>query len=233
MGAFNFSVQSDLSVGVVMPCFSDDEIEEYRQSQEYDFGEAVTSEEAEKWLYEAEDEEITYKYNHALKFQSLMMAYIGSEFWGLGDWFDLVEGADDALSIEIEEGYHDGFQMYLQVKGADDLIEEILQEVSYRKGWFKNYDRSLFREISGFNNTKELKAHLLKVEAVCRAALAVYAWDYGLGLTSGGWCGGVSFEGVAAEKDRLIAECDPQMWQAFKQWWANNWDNYFSNKFIH
>lgn len=222
MGTFNFSRVAGVSVGVTMPIFSDEDIAEEIKFWHNEQGEDVDEQFALDGLIAAANDEISRQYNHALKWRKMVNDWVNTQLWR-GD------ETDHALSIGIEEGYYDGFQLYIE-DNTEAMIDEVLAETEYRAGteyWFNKYEHSIFDDICGFKNTKELRQHARKVENILSAALCNYAYDYGLGFTSGGWCGGVSYDNVKRELGEWLALCDSDLWEDFLKWCKDKNYRYF------
>lgn len=209
MGSYNFSIQQDISVGLVFPDIEDKDVEEFRDDYSEINVVELRFEEAKKLLEEQEHEYIGDEMENAKVFVDRLNWYVSSQVEGLEDYFS------DEVRVELEVGYYEGWQIYLVADDTDTITDAILSDVKDHKFMGYAYEHSYFRELTGFDNPKEVKARLESTIKVLRRAIIEYAYDNGLGLTSGGWCGGLDKAGVALQRDAYRADCDEKDWDRF------------------
>lgn len=212
MGSYNFSIQQDIAVGLVFPDIEDKDVEEFRADYLEINEVGLSFEEAKKLLEEQEHEDIGEGMDNARVFVDRLNGYVSSQVAGLENYFS------GEIRVELEVGYYAGWQIYLAVDDTETITNEILLDVEGYKFMGYAYEHSYFRELTGFDNTKEVKARLESTIKVLRRAIIEYAGDNSLGLTSGGWCGGCDKAGVAAQRDTYIAECGEKDWEGFSSW---------------
>lgn len=209
MGSYNFSIQPDIAVGLVFPEIEDKDVEEFMDDYSDATGTGLSFEEAEKMLESQEHEHIGEEMDNARVFVDRLNWYVSSQVGGLEDYFS------DEVRVELEVGYYEGWQIYLVADDTDTITDAILSDVKDHKFMGYAYEHSYFRELTGFDNTKEVKARLEGTAKVLRRAIIEYAYDNRLGLTSGGWCGGLDKTGVALQRDACRADCDEKDWDRF------------------
>ena len=164
MGAFNFSIQAGLTVGLTNQHYTDDEIEQCAQENEID---TCT---AREWLAEQDFDTIAEAKEAADNF-----------VYKLNGWLDSVidlgfENTTDSLyRAVVEIGYYDGFQIYIEDMDGDDG-EHLLNHLTE---WDK-----LPMELDPSEKLID------KVYATAQFILIDYAKRAGLGITAGGWTGG-------------------------------------------
>lgn len=209
MGSYNFSIQPDIAVGLVFPDIENKDVEEFRDDYSEINAVELRFEEAKKLLEEQEHEHIGEEMDNARVFVDRLNWYLSSQVEGLENYFN------NEIRVELEVGYYEGWQIYLVADDTDTITDAILSDVESHKFMGVFYEHSYFRELTGFDNTKEVKSQLESTVKVLRRAIIEYAYDNGLGLTSGGWCGGLDKTGVTLQRDACRADCDEKDWDRF------------------
>ena len=95
---------------------------------------------------------------------------------------------DKLMNVKIEYGYYEGFQLY-----AEDLDGEMGENA------LDYYKEELAQEGVDIDQIRE---QIRKLWATVQFLLIGFAEQAGLGITSGGYCGGVQFDNV----DRVWTE---------------------------
>ena len=83
---------------------------------------------------------------------------------------------EDFFYVVLKGGYYSGFQLYVEWD-LDNAREEL--------------------ERCGVDGIEEVIAQVGNIKRTVEFLLVDYAFDNGLGITSGGWTGGVAYEGIA------------------------------------
>lgn len=164
MGAFNFSIQDSLTVGVTETYYTEAEIAQYATENEID------EQTAREWLAEQDFDVIAEQKTEADEF-----------VYKLNKWLDRVldlsfENTTDSLYRAVDEiGYYNGFQIYVEDMDG-------------------NHGKHLLDHLEEWDNLPmerdQAEQLVKKVYATSQFLLIDYAKNAGLGITAGGWTGG-------------------------------------------
>ena len=105
--------------------------------------------------------------------------------------------ADDIFNVKMEYGYHEGFQLY-----AEDLDGEMGGNA------LDYYGEELAREGA---DVAQIKTQLSQLWDTVQFLLIDFAKRAGLGITTGGYCGGVQFDKVDQVWNEYKLDADPEM----------------------
>lgn len=108
---------------------------------------------------------------------------------------------DELFSVKMEYGYYEGFQLY-----AEDLDGEMGENA------LDYYSEELEQE--GVD-VAQINAQFSKLWDTVQFLLIDFAKRAGLGITTGGYCGGVNFDKVDQVWNAYKADADPEM---LKDW---------------
>lgn len=172
MGACNFKQVEGVSVGMAAEAIKPEAIEDELQEMEAEGIEYPTEEEAVKRLKTAEDDKITEAYNEAKAFSKKLTTWIEIALPQVFEANDI----EDVFEVVLAGGYYSGFHLYVE--------------------WRLEYAREELEQC-GVEGIDEIIAEVEELSRTVEFLLVDYALDNGLGLTSGGWRGGVVYECMA------------------------------------
>lgn len=104
---------------------------------------------------------------------------------------------DELFSVKMEYGYHEGFQLYVE-----DLDGEM-------GGNAIAYYREELEQ--GGADVAQIKTQLSQLWDTVQFLLIDFAERAGLGITTGGYCGGVQFDEVDQVWNEYKLDADPEM----------------------
>lgn len=230
MGACNFCYHSGVDVGLVPQLISDEQVagamEELNSGGGRELSVAVRY-----ILEEHEADRISEEYKRAGNLKRLINSWVASVVPCDRDWVDPLH----IVSIDLECGYHQGWQMWIDVCDWESVIDALISDTERRAGWWTDYKdrfqcRSIFECIAGEKNPKALRVKFEQLEVAVSAILADCAVRYGWGNVSGGWCGGVSFDGMQEQAEQYKADADPSLladWEQYKAKYGNYYGVYY------
>lgn len=172
MGACNFKTVEGVSVGMAAEGTNPEAIEYELQEMEAEGIEYPTEVEAVNRLKTAEDDNIASSYDEAEAFSQKLKTWIEI---ALPPVFE-ANNIEDVFEVVLARGYYSGFQLYVE--------------------WRLDYAREELEQC-GVEGIDEIIAEVEELSRTVEFLLVDYAFDNGLGLTSGGWRGGVAYEGMA------------------------------------
>ena len=223
MGACNFCQHRGVDVGLSLDLIDDEQVAEYVEVYEANgFGE-LSTEEAYLILEEHEADRIAEEYKIADNLKSLINSWVASVVPCDREWVNPLH----IVSVDLECGYHQGWQMWVDVGDWESVIDGLVADTERRAGWWTDYKdryqcRSIFECIAGEKNPKALRGKFEQLEVAVSAILADCAVRYGWGNVSGGWCGGVSFDGMQEQAEQYKADADPKLLADWEQYKAKN-----------
>lgn len=230
MGACNFCGHRGVDVGLVPQLISDEQVagamEELNSGGGRELSVAVRY-----ILEEHEAGRISEEYKRAGNLKRLINSWIAFKVPCDPDWVNPLH----VVSVDLECGYHDGWQMWVDSGDWESVIDALISDTERRAGWWTDYnDRyqcgSIFECIAGEKNPKALRARFEQIEIAVSAILADCAVRYGWGNVSGGWCGGVSFDGMQEQAEQYKADSDPSLladWEQYKAKYGNYYGVYY------
>lgn len=109
--------------------------------------------------------------------------------------------ADDIFNVKMEYGYHEGLQLYVE-----DLDGEMGENA------LDYYSEELAQEGA---DVAQIKTQFSKLWDTVQFLLIDFAKRAGLGITTGGYCGGVQFDKVDQVWNEYKLDADPEM---LKDW---------------
>lgn len=172
MGACNFRQVEGVSVGMAAEAIKPEDIAHELMEMVAEGVEDPTEEEAIKRLKTAEADNIASSYDEAEAFSKKLKTWIEI---ALPQVFE-ANSIEDVFEVVLARGYYSGFQLYVEWR-LDYAREELEQCV-----------------VEGID---EIIAEVEVLSRTVEFLLVDYAFDNGLGLTSGGWRGGVAYECMA------------------------------------
>lgn len=192
MGTCNFKAVEGVSVGMVAEDISAEEIELEKQEMVSEGFDEPTEEQAVERLLLNESETIS---------EALAQAQMFAE--KLQKWIIIVKppvleenDIEDVLKVVVEQGYYSGFQLYVEFDKT--YLTEKLAQVG------------------------EHNAHVVdQVEKVYKTAqflLVDYTFNNGLGITFGGYRGGVAYEGISDSWKSYYLKADVGLVANFKEY---------------
>lgn len=104
---------------------------------------------------------------------------------------------DETFNIKMEYGYYSGFQLY-----AEDL------DGAMGENALDYYKEELEQEGA---DIEQIRTQLRKVWDTVQFLLIDFAKRAGLGITAGGYCGGVQFDHVDQVWNEYKADADPEL----------------------
>lgn len=192
MGACNFCAVEGVSVGMAKRGATPEEIAYELMEMVAEGIEYPTEVEAITRLKTAEDENITEAYNEAEVFSQKLKTWIEI---ALPQVFE-ANSIEDVFEVILARGYYSGFQLYVE--------------------WRLDYAREELEQC-GVEGVEEIIAEVETLRRTVAFLLVDYALDNGLGLTSGGWRGGVAYECMADTWKSYYLKASDKLIQDFKK----------------
>ena len=230
MGACNFCYHSGVDFGLVPHLISDEQVAESMEELNLDGFNELSTAEAYSILEAQEADRISEEYKRAGNLKRLINSWVASVVPCDPDWVNHLH----IVSVDLECGYHDGWQMWVDSGDWESVIDALISDTERRAGWWTDYKdrfqcRSIFECIAGAKNPKALRAKFEQLEIALTAILADCAVRYGWGNVSGGWCGGISFDGMQEQANEWRADADPELladWEQYKAKYGNYYGVY-------
>lgn len=222
MGACNFCYHSGVDVGLVPHFISDEQMAESMEELNGGGFSELSDAEARSILEEHEADRISEEYKRAGNLKRLINSWIASEVPCDPDWVNPLH----VVSVDVESGYHDGWQMWVDIGDWEGVIDGLVADTERRAGWWKDYKTrfhccSIFECIAGAKNPKALRGKFEQLEVAVSAILADCAVRYGWGNVARG---GVSFDGMQEQANEAQAYADPGLlanWEQYKTKYGN------------
>ena len=168
MGACNFKAVDGVSIGMVAEGIKPEEIAHELQEMAAEGIEDPTEADAIKRLKTLEDDTITSAYDEAQAFSEKLKTWIEIALPRVFEANDI----EDVFEVVLARGYYSGFQLYVEWR-LDYAREELAQ--------------------CGVEGIEEVIAEVERLLRTVEFLLVDYAFGHGLGITSGGWRGGVTY----------------------------------------
>lgn len=228
MGACNFCYHNGVDVGLVCNLISDEQAAEYMEELNQDGCNELSIAEARSILEKHEADRISEEYNRAGNLKRLFNSWIASQVPCDPDWVNPLH----VVSVDLQCGYHDGWQMWVDLGDWESVIDDLISDTERRAGWWKDYKTrfhccSIFECIAGEKNPKALRGKFEQLEVAASAILATCAVRYGWGNVVGG---GVSFEGMQEQANEAQSYADPELladWERYKEKYGNYYGIYY------
>lgn len=191
MGACNFEAVDGVSIGMDDVVYTRDEIEAEIWEMAQEGYEDPTAEEAEKRLELAQDDAISGAYDAAGAWSEKLKTWIGTVLPPVFEANDI----EDFFYIVLKSGYYSGFQLYVE--------------------WDLDFAREQLEQC-GVDGIEEVIAQVGNIKRTVEFLLVDYATNNGLGITSGGYVGDVTYEGMADTWKSYEATASDELIKNFK-----------------
>ena len=227
MGACNFCYHSGVDVGLVPQLISDEQVAGAMEELNSGGGRELSV--AVRYILEEHEAcRISEEYKRAGNLKRLLNSWIASQIPCDRDWVDPLH----IVSIDLEYGYHQGWQMWIDIGDWESVIDALISDTERRAGWWTDYKdrfqcRSIFECIAGEKNPKALRVKFEQLEVAVSAILAACAVRYGWGNVVGG---GISFDGMQEQAEQYKADADPQLladWEQYKEKYGNYYEVHY------
>lgn len=172
MGTCNFKAVEGVSVGMMAESISAEDIENELHEMAQDGYDDPTEDDAKARLESQEQENISEAFSVAQVFAEKLKTWIGTVLPPVFEENDI----EDFFYVVLKGGYYSGFQLYVEWD-LDNAREELEQ--------------------CGVDGIEEVIAQVGNIKRTVEFLLVDYAFDNGLGITHGGWTGGVVYECIA------------------------------------
>lgn len=172
MGTCNFIAVKGISVGMVAEGASAEDIEhEIQEMVEEGFDSPSKADAVERILLN-ESENISVVFAETRVFAEKLQKWISVVLPPVFEENDI----EEVLEVVIEQGYYSGFQLYV-TWDSESIREDLAQ--------------------CGVDGIEEIIAQVGNIKRTVEFLLVDYAFENGLGITSGGYTGGVVYEGIS------------------------------------